>query len=190
MIVEGIVTSIDSAGSLNVAPMGPIIEGDFERLLLRPFQPSTTFHNLSTMRCGVFHVVDQVEVIARAAIGRLETNPDVVRASVTDGYVLKDCCRWFEFTVDHVDASEARSRMPSTIVYRGERRPFFGLNRARHAVLEAAILATRLHILSREDVLSALIPMRSAVEKTGGPQELSAFAMLDEFISGHEQGSV
>jgi hypothetical protein len=56
--------------------------------------------------------------------------------------------------------------------------------------LEAAILATRLHILSREDVLSALIPMRSAVEKTGGPQELSAFAMLDEFISGHEQGSV
>jgi hypothetical protein len=56
--------------------------------------------------------------------------------------------------------------------------------------LEAAILATRLHILSREDVLSALIPMRSAVEKTGGPQELAAFAMLDEFISGHEQGSV
>ena len=79
--------------------------------------------------------------------------------------------------------------MPSTIVYRGERRPFFGFNRARHAVLEAAILATRLHILSREDVLSALIPMRSAVEKTGGPQELAAFAMLDEFISGHEQGS-
>jgi hypothetical protein len=189
MIVEGIVTSIDSTGSLNVAPMGPIIEGDFERLVLRPFQPSTTFNNLSATRCGVFHVVDKVEVIARAAIGRLETNPDVMRASVIDGYVLKDCCRWFEFTVDEVDASDARSRMPSTIVHRGERRPFFGFNRARHAVLEAAILATRLHILSREDILSALIPMRSAVEKTGGPQELSAFAMLDEFISGHEQGS-
>ena len=189
MIVEGIVTSIDSTGSLNVAPMGPIIAGDFDSLLLRPFQPSTTFNNLSKTRCGVFHVVDQIDVIAKAAIGRLETNPDVVRASVIDGYVLKDCCRWFEFIVDYVDASEARSRMPSTIVHRGERRPFFGFNRARHAVLEAAILATRLHLLSREDVLSALIPMRSAVEKTGGPQELSAFAMLDEFISGHEQGS-
>ena len=189
MIVEGIVTSIDSTGSLNVAPMGPIIAGDFDSLLLRPFQPSTTFNNLSKTRCGVFHVVDQIDVIAKAAIGRLETNPDVVRASVIDGYVLKDCCRWFEFTVDYVDASEARSRMPSTIVHRGERRPFFGFNRARHAVLEAAILATRLHLLSREDVLSALIPMRSAVEKTGGPQELSAFAMLDEFIIGHEQGA-
>ena len=189
MIVEGIVTTIDSTGSLNVAPMGPIIAGDFESLLLRPFQPSTTFNNLSKTRCGVFHVVDQIDVIAKAAIGRLETNPDVVRASVIDGYVLKDCCRWFEFTVDHVDASEPRSRMPSTIVHRGERRPFFGFNRARHAVLEAAILATRLHLLSREEVLSALIPMRSAVEKTGGPTELSAFAMLEEFIRGFEQGA-
>ena len=189
MIVEGIVTTIDSTGSLNVAPMGPIIAGDFESLLLRPFQPSTTFNNLSTTRCGVFHIVDQIDVIAKAAIGRLETNPDVVRALVIDGYVLKDCCRWFEFTVDHVDASEPRSRMPSTIVHRGERRPFFGFNRARHAVLEAAILATRLHLLSREEVLSALIPMRSAVEKTGGPTELSAFAMLEEFIRGFEQGA-
>ena len=189
MIVEGIVTTIDSTGSLNVAPMGPIIAGDFESLLLRPFQPSTTFNNLSTTRCGVFHIVDQIDVIAKAAIGRLETNPDVVRASVIDGYVLKDCCRWFEFTVDHVDASEPRSRMPSTIVHRGERRPFFGFNRARHAVLEAAILATRLHLLSREEVLSALIPMRSAVEKTGGLTELSAFAMLEEFIRGFEQGA-
>lgn len=189
MIVEGIVTSIDSSGSLNVAPMGPIITGDFERLLLRPFQPSTTFNNLSAMRCGVFHVVDQVDVIAKAAIGRLTTNPDVVKASVVDGYVLTDCCRWFEFTVDEVDTSDARSRMPSTIVYRGERRPFFGFNRARHAVLEAAILATRLHLLPREDILSALVPLRSAVEKTGGPQELSTFAMLEEFICVHEQGA-
>jgi hypothetical protein len=79
--------------------------------------------------------------------------------------------------------------MPSTIVHRGERRPFFGFNRARHAVLEAAILATRLHLLSSEEVLSALIPMRSAVEKTGGPSELSAFEMLEEFIRGYEKGA-
>jgi hypothetical protein len=78
--------------------------------------------------------------------------------------------------------------MPSTIVHRGERRPFFGFNRARHAVLEAAILATRLHLLSRAEVLSALVSMRSAVEKTGGPAELSAFAMLEEFIRSYEQG--
>ena len=185
MIVEGIVTSIDAAGRLNVAPMGPIIVGDFQSLLLRPFQPSTTFNNLAAMRCGVFHVVDRVDVIAQAAIGRLEYLPDVEPANAINGFVLKDCCRWFEFTVDSVDASDVRSRMPSSIVHRGERRPFFGFNRARHAVLEAAILATRLHLLSRQHVLDLMNLLEPAVEKTGGKEEKSAFALLKEFVLSH-----
>ena len=64
MIVEGIVTSVDTAGLLNVAPMGPIVVGDFASLLLRPFQPSTTFNNLAATGCGVFHVIDRVDVIS------------------------------------------------------------------------------------------------------------------------------
>ncbi len=173
---------MDAAGRLNVAPMGPIVVGDFASLLLRPFQPSTTFNNLAATRCGVFHVVDRVEMIAQAAIGRLTELPAVERAAMIDGFVLKDCCRWFEFTVDSVDASDARSRIISSIVYRGERRPFFGFNRARHAVLEAAILATRLHLLSRRHVLDMIGFLEPAVEKTGGTEEKSAFAMLKEFV--------
>jgi len=38
-------------------------------LRLRPFQTSTTFHNLKRQRAGVFHVVDDVLLLARAAIG-------------------------------------------------------------------------------------------------------------------------
>lgn len=185
MIVEGIVTSVDAGGHLNVAPMGPIVVGDFASLLLRPFQPSTTFSNLAATRCGVFHVVDRVEIIARAAIGRLSELPAVEPAAKIDGFVLKDCCRWFEFTVDSVDASDARSRMPSSIVHRGERRPFFGFNRARHAVLEAAILATRLHLLSPQHVLDMISLLEPAVEKTGGTEEKSAFAMLKDFVLSH-----
>jgi hypothetical protein len=182
MIVEGIVTSVSETGHLNVAPMGPVVLGDFASLLLRPFQPSTTFNNLAASRCGVFHVVDRVEIIAQAAIGRLTVLPAVEPATVIDGFVLQDCCRWFEFTVDSIDASDARSQMQLTIVHRGERRPFFGFNRARHAVLEAAILATRLHLLPRQRVLSMIDSLESAVEKTGGTQEKRAFVMLKEFV--------
>ena len=182
MIVEGIVTSLDAAGRLNVAPMGPIILGDFTSLLLRPFQPSTTFNNLAATRCGVFHVVDRVDIIAQAAIGRLKQLPAVEPAHTVNGFVLKDCCRWFEFMVDSVDASDARSQMPSTIVHRGERRPFYGFNRARHAVLEAAILATRLHLLSQQHVLDMMSFLEPAVEKTGGPEEKNTFAMLKDFV--------
>lgn len=182
MIVEGIVTSVDHSGRINVAPMGPIVEGNFERLLLRPFQPSTTFSNLSATRCGVFHVVDHVHLIAAAAIGRLESVPECFNAHVIPGWVLADCCRWFEFQVDDVDDSEPRSRMPSTIVHRGERRPFLGFNRARHAVLEAAILATRVHLLPPEDIRTQMTWLQSAVEKTGDQPELLAFRMLQSHI--------
>ncbi len=182
MIVEGIVTSVDAAGHLNIAPMGPIVVGDFASLLLRPFQPSTTFSNLAATRRGVFHVVDRVDIIAQAATGQLQQVPAVEPAALIDGFVLKDCCRWFEFTVDSIDASDARSRMPSSIVHRGERRPFFGFNRARHAVLEAAILATRLHLLSPQYVLDMMNFLEPAVEKTGGTEEKCAFAMLKEFV--------
>ena len=72
--------------------------------------------------------------------------------------------------------------MPSSIVHRGERRPFFGFNRARHAVLEAAILATRLHLLSPQHVLDMMNFLEPAVEKTGGTEEKCAFAMLKEFV--------
>ena len=185
MIVEGIVTSVDATGHLNIAPMGPIIAGDFDSLLLRPFQPSATFNNLATTRCGVFHVVDRVDMIVQAAIGKLTQRPPVEPAAMIDGLVLKECCRWFEFTVDSIDASAARSQMPSSIVYRGERRAFLGFNRARHAVLEAAILATRLHLLPRRHVLDMINFLEPAVEKTGGTEEISAFAILKEFVLSH-----
>ena len=46
MILEGIVTSLDAGGKLNVAPMGPIVEPDMSRLVLRPFRTSQTYRNL------------------------------------------------------------------------------------------------------------------------------------------------
>jgi hypothetical protein len=46
VIVEGVVTSLGADGDLNVAPMGPLVEGDFSRLVFRPFQTSSTFRNL------------------------------------------------------------------------------------------------------------------------------------------------
>jgi hypothetical protein len=182
MIIEGLVTSIDPTERLNVAPMGPVVVGNFEALILRPFQPSATFRNLSTLRAGVFHITDQVDIIAQAVTGTLTTLPPTEPARSIPGRVLSDCCRWFEFTIDSVDDSAPRSLMPATIRHAEEKRPFFGFNRAKHAVIEAAILATRLHLISRHDVSSALTFLAPAVEKTGGPTELQAWQLITDFI--------
>ncbi len=182
MIVEGLVTTVDLDGKINVAPMGPIVEDDFHQIILRPFQPSTTFNNLAATRCGVFHVVDQVDVIAKAAIGKLSEVPPLEAARQIQGFVLQNCCRWFEFVVREVDASEARSRMPCTVIYSGQRRPFLGFNRARHAVLEAAIIATRVHLIPWYEIENTFRFLASAVSKTGGTAELDAFEMLRMFV--------
>jgi hypothetical protein len=72
--------------------------------------------------------------------------------------------------------------MPATIRHAEEKRPFFGFNRAKHAVIEAAILATRLHLISRHEVSTALTFLAPAVEKTGGPTELQAWQLITDFI--------
>lgn len=189
MIVEGLLTSTDSAGTINVAPMGPIVHGDFETFTLRPFAGSTTFENLQAQKCGVFHVVDRVNVIAEAAIRRLKDIPATVPASKVNGFVLQDCCRWFEFKITDIDTSEQRSVMTANVIHTGNRRPFHGFNRARHAVIEAAILATRVHLLPAADVQTQLGFLQSAVEKTGGAEEAAAFTMLVEHIQQHYAGA-
>ncbi|MCP4509667.1 MAG: DUF447 family protein [Fuerstiella sp.] len=188
MIVEGLLTSTNADGKINVAPMGPIVRGDFESLLLRPFRGSTTYANLIETRTAVFHVVDRVGVIARAAVSRLDRLPDTVAATAVSGAVLVDCCRWFEVKIRDVDITNERSEMQAEVVYAGQRRPYFGLNRARHAVIEAAILATRVHLVPRDEIESALQMLAPAVARTGGPEETDAFDMLQRHIELHYVG--
>lgn len=182
MIIEGLLTSTNAQGILNVAPMGPIVHGDFQGLTLRPFCGSTTFENLRTTQTGVFHTVDHVGVIAEAAIRRLSKLPPTQPACHIPGHVLVDCCRWFEFRITKIDTSSQRSEMEAQIVHQGFRRSFQGFNRARHAVIEAAILATRLHLLPEAEVQAAFQFLEPAVQKTGGAEEQAAFEMLQQHV--------
>ena len=75
-----------------------------------------------------------------------------------------------------------RSRIETEVVHRGVRREFIGFNRARHAVLEAAIYATRLHLLPRPFIESELARLQVIVDKTAGPDEIEAMALLAEYV--------
>ena len=182
MIIEGLLTSCNSDGQVNVAPMGPIVHGNFERLTLRPFAGSTTFENLMATRTAVFHIVDRVNVIAEAAVRRLTQLPDTEPAASVQGVVLNDCCRWFELKITDVDTTDARSVMSARVVHEGRRKEFNGFNRARHAVIETAILATRIHLLPPSEIEHQLPFLASAVNKTAGPEEEAAFRLLLDYM--------
>ncbi|MBI3862902.1 MAG: DUF447 family protein [Planctomycetia bacterium] len=182
MILEGIVTSVDRQGELNVAPMGPIVDESLTRLVLRPFRTSRTYLNLKERPCGVFHVVDDVLLLARAAIGALSEPPEHFAAVKVSGRVLSGACRWYEFELEDCDDSGERASMQARVVHCGRLRDFLGFNRARHAVLEGAILATRTHLLPAEEIVREFERLAVIVGKTAGPREVEAFELLQAHV--------
>jgi hypothetical protein len=99
------------------------------------------------------------------------------------GFILSDACRYYEFRVCSIDDREERSRMDAEVLYSGRLRDFLGFNRAKHAVLEAAILATRTDFLPHEGINSEFRKLDVIVQKTGGEQEKAAFAFLQEHLA-------
>ena len=182
MILEGIVTTISPEGDLNIAPMGPIVEPTMSRLILRPFPTSHTYRNLKDLGEGVFHVTDDVLLLAKGAIGVVEPTPEVSRATSILGYVIESACRFYEFRVTSIDDQSERVTIQAEVTHSGWRRDFFGFNRAKHAVLEAAILATRTSFLPLDDMAREFARLESMVAKTGGPQEREAFALLQAHL--------
>jgi hypothetical protein len=178
VIVEAIVTTVSVDGRVNCAPMG--VEWDTDTIVLKPFLETVTYRNVVAARVAVVNLTDDVRVFARAAI----SNPEypTVPAVMIPGVVLADCCSWRELQVRSIDSTPPRSRIEAAVVHQGTRREFVGFNRARCAVLEAAIYATRLHILPRRFVDSELERLQVIVDKTAGAQELEAMAELTEFI--------
>jgi hypothetical protein len=186
MILEGIVTTIGDSGEVNVAPMGPLVEPGMKRLILRPFTSSTTYRNLKRTGQGVFHVTDDVGMLARAAVGKLDPQPPMIDAPDIEGRILTGACRWYALRVATLDDTQERTRIEADVVAQGTLREFFGFNRAKHAVLEAAILCTRLHLIPAAEVAEEMKRLASPVEKTAGPEEREAFAFLEAYIRGYD----
>jgi hypothetical protein len=180
MILEGLVTTLAPSGGLHLAPMGPRVGPGMDHFVLRPFPTSQTYHHLRTHGEGVLHVTDDVLLLARAAVGPVRPPPEHRPAERVRGWVLTGACRFYEFRVRSIDERGPRLTIEAEVAHRGTLREFFGFNRAKHAVLEAAILATRLHLLPADEVAAEYQKLAVIVEKTGGPDELAAMAFLQE----------
>jgi hypothetical protein len=178
VIIETIVTTVSTGGDINCAPMG--VEWGEDALVLKPFLETATYRNVLATGAAVVNLTDDVRVFARAAV----SNPQypTVPAAVVPGVVLADCCSWREVRARSIDSTPPRSRIEMTVVHRGRQREFIGFNRAQHAVLEAAIYATRLHLLPRPLIESELARLQVIVDKTAGPHEFEAMALITDHV--------
>jgi uncharacterized protein len=128
-------------------------------------------------------VTDDVRLLARAAVGQLDPLPAMRPAEAVEGRILADACRWYELQVRALDESQPRAEIEAEVVAWGRGRDFSGLNRAKHAVVEAAILATRLHLVAADEVREEMARLAVLVEKTGGRDEKAAFAFLQHYVA-------
>jgi len=193
MIVEGIVATLNPDGSVNIAPMGPMVETSergavggllWRRLTLRPFRTSTTFANLERTGRAVFHVTDDVELLAKAAIGALDPLPPLEPTPDFPVPRLADACHWHAVEIESADLAAERATFVARVVAWGRLRDFPGFNRAKHAVVEAAILATRVGIVPRETIDTQFAMLKQWVDKTGGEAERRAFSLLADYVRG------
>jgi uncharacterized protein len=181
MIRETIVTTADRDGHVHIAPLGIIADG--EGWILAPFRPSTTLENLSAVPFAVANYTDDVRIFAGCLTGRHDwptTTSDKVPVPRLEGALAH-----VELTVDRVSDDDQRPRFHCRVVHRGSHAPFEGFNRAQAAVIEAAILVSRLHLLPREKIESEIAYLEIAIGKTAGIAEQQAWGWLMDKIRAH-----
>jgi hypothetical protein len=179
-ILETVVTTINPDGSVNCAAMG--VEWGEGRIVIKPYRGTRTLRNLRATGAAVVNVTDDILLFSQAALG--DPHPPTRRAASIDGAILDDACSWREVRVEAIDESAQRARVDTVVVDGGTGREFLGLNRARHAVLEASILASRARMLPAEEIAAELRRLQVLVDKTAGPREREAMAYVIKALAG------
>lgn len=178
MIFETVVSTLSAAGEVHLAPMGVRYEGEGDAavVVLMPFKPSKTLDNILATRRAVLNLTDDVRVFAGCVTGRRDW--PTVALEGFDGRRLQDVLAWVELTLtgDQDDAMRPTLRMRRG--REGVLGAFPGFNRAQAAVIEGAVLVSRLGMLPREKVESEMDYLQIAIDKTAGARELEAWDWL------------
>lgn len=180
-ILEILVTTRNADGSPHIAPMGLRRRDDL--WLLAPFQPSRTLDNLLRERRASVNTTDDVRVYAGALTGRRDW--PVAPCDAIDGYRLRDALTHRELVVKHINDDDVRPEFYCRCVHESAHRLFAGFNRAQSAVLELAILVSRLDRLSAEKIDSEIAYLQIAIDKTAGSEERTAWDWLMARINAH-----
>ena len=181
MIRECIVTTQNRAGAVHIAPIGLIEEDGY--LVIAPFRPSLTLDNLRENPAAVANYTDDVLVFAGCLTGRRDWPTRA--ATRVAGAVLEQTLAHAELRVVAVVEDTVRPRFRCAVVHEETHAPFRGFNRARAAVVEAAILVSRLHMLPADKIDREIAYLGIAIDKTAGPRERQAWDWLMEKVAEH-----
>lgn len=182
-LIETVVTTTGSDGAVNCAAMG--VRWGEQELVFWPFDATRTLKNLRLRGEAVVHLTDDVLLFVESALGH--PRPPMRAASVVTGSVIEEASCWREVVVTAIEPAGdelPRSRVRARVVAAGTgaSRPE-GLCRARHAAVEASIVASRLKWIGRDRAWAELDRLQELVDKTAGPRERAAMEYVRRYVA-------
>ncbi len=182
MIQETIVTTVNSTGDPHIAPMGIHVRGD--KFVILPFRPCSTLNNILETKTAVINYCDDVRIFAGCLTGRREW--PLKKAEKIECHYLEGALSHCELQIEHIEDDEVRPMIFCKALHTVNHRPFQGFNRAQFAVIEAAILISRLHMLPWAKVEAELEYLHIGLEKTAGENEKEAWRWLMAVVEDYK----
>jgi uncharacterized protein len=178
MIFETIISSVDATGNPHIAPFGVRLEA--ENIVISPYKPSTTLDNILTTQVAVMNITDDVRVFAAALTNRKAWQ--LHKVTKVQGVRLLNCIQHVELSLIEVRDDTLRPQLVMQKVYAENHQIFNGFNRAQAAVIELAVLVSRLHMLPQDKIYAEMQYLQTAIDKTAGENESLAWSWLIEKI--------
>jgi len=180
-IRETIITTADKNGKVHIAPIGIIADKD--GWVIAPFRPSITLDNLAEVPFAIANYTDDVRIFAGCLTGRKDWPTVPVKGFQVPR--LAAALAHSVLEVASITDDGLRPRHFCRVVSEEAHAPFTGFNRARAAVLELAILVSRLGMLPRDKIEAEIAYLSIAIEKTAGPEEKEAWGWLMQRVAEH-----
>lgn len=181
MIYETIVSTVNVRGDAHVTPFGIRMQDGL--VVISPFKPSTTLDNILATECAVVNMTDDVRVFAAALTGRQVWN--LTPSSQIEGFRLAGALAHKELKLVKVEDDAVRPQLFLEVIHEAQHQSFQGFNRAQAAVIELAVLVSRLKRLPMEKISQEMDYLKIAIEKTAGSRELEAWEWLVEAVNNH-----
>lgn len=182
-IRESIITTLHANGEPHITPMGA--HETSQGLMLAPFKPSATLNNLLRTGTATINYTDDVRIFAGCIIGQRDW--PTVATEVIEGVRLAHCLAHTEVKVMQQDADDVRPKFYCQSVHEQTHAPFHGYNRAQFAVIELAILVSRLSMLPRQKIETEIEYLHIGLDKTAGEREFEAWDWLMQKVTAHLQ---
>ena len=183
VIYEAVVTTASAQGEANVAPLGVRYRPD-GAVVLMPFKPSRTLDNILATHEAVLNLITDTRVMAGCVTGRKHW--PLLPTQTLRTPRLAVALRHLELALDAAPDTEApRPVLVMRVVAEATHAPFLGMNRAQAAVLEGAVLVSRLHLLSLEKIDTEMAYLQIAIDKTASAAEREAWGWLQAAVAEH-----